>query len=94
MLKVKAENYRSAVAAVVGENGSTVDANVTQRYLQAGFKQYELPAVSQAVFCYFPFKGFVSILIAVFRVYPKLGKYIQVTDLNRHYSFQGSYYKV
>ncbi|EDV28169.1 uncharacterized protein TRIADDRAFT_53491 [Trichoplax adhaerens] len=78
---VKEENCRSVVAAVVGENGSPIDASVKQRYLQAGFKQYELPAVTQAVFCYFPFKGIVSILISVIRVYPKLGKYIQENKL-------------
>ena len=69
--EVDKDKLRSIVGCIV-EGKSVKDLKVvSEKY---GVKEY--PA-SQSVYTEFPFKGKMSILVGVFRVYPKLTAYIK-----------------
>ncbi|KAL3853551.1 hypothetical protein ACJMK2_017086 [Sinanodonta woodiana] len=70
-------NLRYAVGAILSEDGSPVDEDLEKKMMDEGYKVIHLPAVSNVVKTTFPFKSSISIYIAIYKVYPKLCKYIQ-----------------
>jgi hypothetical protein len=50
-----------------------------QLLISKGFICGQLPAVDQVVYSLFPFKGIISVLIAIRRVYPRIRSYIAVS---------------
>jgi len=76
---VPAEKLRWAVGSILAEGNETPDAELVKLFEGHGFKLFNFPAVAQAVSTTFPYNTFLSIYIAVFRVYSALGKYMEVS---------------
>ncbi|KAK3590739.1 hypothetical protein CHS0354_030978 [Potamilus streckersoni] len=74
---VPEQKLRYAIGTILSEDGSTVDEDLQKKMIDEGYKVIHLPAVSNAVKTTFPFKSSISIYIAIYKVYPKLCKYIQ-----------------
>lgn len=69
--EVSKEKLRSIVGCIV-EGKSITDLNeVSKKY---GVKEYPL---SKSLVAEFPHKGYISIMLGIFKVYPKLNKYLQ-----------------
>lgn len=73
--EVDAEKLRSIIGCIVEEKEENDLKNLISKY---GIKSY--PA-SKSVVAEFPYHGKVSIMLGIFKVYPKLSKYI---NENRH----------
>lgn len=58
-----------------------MDEEQKKSLIEDGFKIFQLPSVSYAVRTDFPYSSYLSIMIAVFRVYPKLSEYVKVSFL-------------
>jgi len=55
--------------------------------IEAGFKIIDLPKATHCVLADFPFVSFLSIYMAVWKVYPKMARYIKVKHANKHTDF-------
>lgn len=81
ILKVPGEKCRYAVGALLSEGGVKVEPELKERMKAEGYNIIELPAVTNCVKSSFPYVNTMSIMIAVWRVYPKLSEYIKVRSL-------------
>ncbi|XP_071485902.1 testis-expressed protein 264-like [Diadema antillarum] len=79
-----ASKLRYLVAAVLSEDDAleSDDGLVEERLVKDGFRITEFPAIQRAVGTEFPFPWFISIFIAIFRVYPKLHRVIKKEGLH------------
>lgn len=69
--EVSKDKLRSIVGCIV-EGKSIIDLDeVTKKY---SVKEYPL---SKSLVAEFPYKGYISIMLGIFKVYPKLNKYIE-----------------
>ena len=59
--------------------------------LSEGYQLYEFPQIERAVITDFPFKNFISILLAVWIVYPLLIQFFKVCVGGRGYRRVGGY---
>lgn len=75
---MEAHKLRYIVGAILSEDGSEIDMAVQEKLTQNGYKIAKLPAVSYAVNTSFPYRSALSILIAVWRVYPRMNNYVKV----------------
>nr|KAG5697111.1 hypothetical protein BaRGS_002027 [Batillaria attramentaria] len=82
--KVEANRLRRAVGCVLAEGDEKVDENMRHKFEKEGFKIISLPYVENAVCTKFPYISIFSIFIAVSKVYPKLGVYIEEHKLCAH----------
>ena len=69
---ISEENLRSIVGCIVEDDSITED-------LKDKFSVVKFP-VSPSVIAKFPYKGMVSIIFGVFKVYPKLGTYLEKNE--------------
>jgi hypothetical protein len=76
---VDADELRHVVACVLAEDGKEPDQEIVKKFEEEGFKLHRLPRVENVVRTKFEYKSYVSIFIAVRRVYPLLTEYIQVS---------------
>ncbi|XP_048740320.2 testis-expressed protein 264 homolog [Ostrea edulis] len=81
---VEAHKLRYIVGAILSEDGSEIDMAVQEKLTQNGYKIAKLPAVSYAVNTSFPYRSALSILIAVWRVYPRMNNYVKERKLCAH----------
>ncbi|KAL4226190.1 hypothetical protein ACF0H5_014176 [Mactra antiquata] len=82
--EIPAEKLRYAVGAILTEGVVKVDPELETKMLSEGYKIIQLPQVAHCVTTSFPFVNTISILIAVWRVYPKLNKYIKSHKLSAY----------
>ncbi|CAN7989412.1 unnamed protein product [Ixodes hexagonus] len=75
--EVETMHLRYLVGVVLNDTERPATKEVKQQLESEGFKTASFPAVDHAVTTEFPFRGSVSIMIAVARVYPKLREYIK-----------------
>lgn len=72
------EKCRYAVGSVLCEGEEKPDEELQKMYEKFGFKVFSLPEVSHAVTTTFPCNTSLSYVLGPYRVYPKLGSYIEV----------------
>lgn len=68
---------RYLVGVVLNDTDQPAAPAVKEQLEAEGFKTARFPAVDHAVTTVFPFRGSVSVMIAMARVYPKLREYIK-----------------
>lgn len=81
---VPSNECRYVVGAILAENDEVPDEDQKKKLLEEGYKIFMLPAVSYAVKTDFPFTSYLSIMIAVLRVYPRLSQYVKDRKLCAH----------
>lgn len=75
-LEVPESKLRWIVASFLpDEEGSGTEKRLTSE----GYKLYEFPQIERAVITDFPFKNMISILLAVWTVYPLLKQFFKVS---------------
>ncbi|CAG06802.1 unnamed protein product, partial [Tetraodon nigroviridis] len=72
------EKCRYAVGSVLCEGEEKPDEELQKMYEKFGFKVFSLPEVSHAVTTTFPCTTSLSYVLGPYRVYPRLGSYIEV----------------
>ncbi|KAG0431405.1 hypothetical protein HPB47_021821 [Ixodes persulcatus] len=75
--KVETLHLRYLVGVVLNDTERPATKEAKQRLESEGYKTASFPAVDHAVTTVFPFRGSVSVMIAMARVYPKLREYIK-----------------
>jgi len=80
---VPEEELRYAVGAVLAVTDSGLDIDILrlETLIEAGYKLAVLPKQQFAVVSSFPLRTALSLYVAIFRVYPRLRKYIADTGL-------------
>lgn len=81
---VNVNESRYVVASVLAEDDTEPDKEMVKRFEEYGFVIFKLPKVDNAVRATFPYKSFVSIFIAVQKVYPHLCSFIEEKKLCAH----------
>ncbi|CAC5381658.1 unnamed protein product [Mytilus coruscus] len=81
---VPKDQCRYAVGGMIAMNDDTPDEEQKKYLIGEGYKIFKLPTVSYAVKTDFPYISYMSIILAVFRVYPKLSKYVKEKKLCAH----------
>ena len=76
--QVPSEKLRWAVGAILAEGDQQPDEELVRSMCGKGFKTFDFPLVSNAVKCVFPFRSYLSVIIAIFRVYPLMGEFVKV----------------
>lgn len=77
--QVPAEKLRWAVGTIISEGDELPDQNLVDAFQSKGFYLFFLPAVTNAVRTSFPNRTSLSLLIAIFKVYPLLAEYVKVS---------------
>ena len=72
------EKLRWAVGCIVAEDDEQEDEELVAKLVENGYKKFSTPHVSDAVCTSFPRKTWLSIYIAVMRVYDAIAKYMNV----------------
>ncbi|XP_070394768.1 testis-expressed protein 264 homolog [Dermacentor albipictus] len=75
--EVEVPRLRYLVGVVLNDTERPATKEVKEQLEAEGFKTASFPAVDHAVTTVFPFRGSVSVMIAMARVYPKLREYIK-----------------
>ncbi|KAH9383293.1 hypothetical protein HPB48_024413 [Haemaphysalis longicornis] len=75
--EVEPLRLRYLVGVVLNDTDQPAAPAVKEQLEAEGFKTARFPAVDHAVTTVFPFRGSVSVMIAMARVYPKLREYIK-----------------
>ena len=68
----------------MAEGDQQPDEELVRLMCDKGFKTFGFPLVSNAVKCVFPFRSYLSVIIAIFRVYPLMGEFVKVRGLPAH----------
>jgi len=79
---VPSEKLRWAVGSILAEGNEKLDDELVKLFEGHGFKLFNFPAVQKVVSTTFPYNTFLSIYIAVFRVYAAITKYGKVSVYN------------
>ena len=81
-VQVKQEQLRWAVGCIVAEDDSETNDQLVAKLLENGYKKFSTPRVSDAVCTTFPNTTWLSMYIAIARVYPALDKFVTVSSQN------------
>lgn len=79
--EVPSDKLRYAVGGIISEGKVKIEKDLIKQLESEGFKLVFLPEVSHCVNSSFPYVNTLSILVAVWKVYPCLGRYIQERKL-------------
>ncbi|XP_034541166.1 testis-expressed protein 264 [Notolabrus celidotus] len=82
--KVPGPQCRYAVGSILTEGENKADEELLESYETSGFKVFSFPEVTHVVTTSFPHKTFLSVLLGIRRVYPKLEHYIKKRRLCAH----------
>lgn len=82
--KKESSRLRYIVGLVISENGEAVNEEHKKLLIEWDYKFATFPAIQHAVQTSFPFKSTISIIVAIFRVYPILDEYIEMRSLCAH----------
>lgn len=77
--QIPQEKLRYCVGAILSEGNVKIEEEVQDRMLAEGFKITKLPEVAHCVKTSFPYINVVSVMVAVWRVYPRMSEYIKVS---------------
>lgn len=69
---------RYVVGSILSEEENEADKELLKRYETSGFQVFSFPEVTHVVTTSFPHRTFLSVLLGVRRVYPRLARYIKV----------------
>lgn len=69
---------RWAVGTIIAEGDEEVDPQLKAAYAKEKYLFMELPSIDACVYCEFPHTTMVSILLAIFRVYPEANRFVEV----------------
>ncbi|KAK1799567.1 hypothetical protein P4O66_000447 [Electrophorus voltai] len=78
--KVPGSKCRCVVGSILSEGDETPATELQQLYEKCGFRLFTFPEVTHVVSACFPHRTFLSIYLGVWRVYPRLARYIKVTS--------------
>ncbi|XP_071351656.1 testis-expressed protein 264 homolog [Trachinotus anak] len=81
---VPQQQCRYAVGSILSEGENKADEDLLKRYETSGFNVFSFPEVTHVVTTSFPHRTFISILLSVRRVYPRLQLYIKERRLCAH----------
>lgn len=82
--KVPKPQCRYAVGSILSEGESRADEELVKSYEASDFNVFCFPEVTHAVTTSFPYRTFLSILLGVMRVYPRMMDYIKKRSLCAH----------
>ncbi|XP_074529309.1 testis-expressed protein 264 [Halichoeres trimaculatus] len=82
--KVPGPQCRYAVGSILSEGENKADEELFKSYETSGFNVVSFPEVTHVVTTSFPHRTFLSIVLGVSRVYPKLEHYIKKRRLCAH----------
>lgn len=82
--KVPGPQCRYAVGSILSEGENKADEELLKSYETSGFNVFSFPEVTHVVTTSFPHRTFLSIILGVRRVYPKLEHYIKKRRLCAH----------
>ncbi|CAJ1050618.1 testis-expressed protein 264-like [Xyrichtys novacula] len=82
--KVPGPQCRYAVGSILSEGENKADEELLKSYETSGFNVFSFPEVTHVVTTSFPHRTFLSILLMIRRVYPKLADYIKKRRLCAH----------
>lgn len=82
--EVDSNNLRYLVGAIINDEQTTFNQEFKEKLLRQGFQTASFPSVDHVVMTTFPFKGTLSVMIAIARVYPKLRQYLKERKLCAH----------
>uniref|UniRef100_A0A8C4R3J3 Testis expressed 264, ER-phagy receptor a n=1 Tax=Eptatretus burgeri TaxID=7764 RepID=A0A8C4R3J3_EPTBU len=80
---VPSEQTRYAVGSILSE-GEPPAQDLVKIYEKSGFKIFSFPGVTHAVTTTFPFRTFLSIYLAIWRVFPAIKTYTEERKLCAH----------
>ncbi|XP_041348315.1 testis-expressed protein 264-like [Gigantopelta aegis] len=81
---VKADDLRYIVGSILSEDNSEIDEDLKKKFLDKDFKLHTLPLVTNVVKTTFPYISLLSIFIAIYKVYPRIGAYVEEHKLCAH----------
>ncbi|RXG67937.1 Testis-expressed sequence protein [Armadillidium vulgare] len=82
--KKEPSRLRYIVGLILSENGEPVNAEHKKLLEEWDYKFTTFPSIDHAVETSFPFNSTISIIVAIFRVYPMLDEYIERRSLCAH----------
>ncbi|XP_039629384.1 testis-expressed protein 264 homolog isoform X1 [Polypterus senegalus] len=82
--QVPAEKCRYIVGSILSEGEEMPSDELVRLYEKFGFKMFSFPEVTHVVMTAFPFRTFLSLYLAIRRVYPALEGYIKERKLCAH----------
>ncbi|XP_008284311.1 testis-expressed sequence 264 protein [Stegastes partitus] len=82
--KVPGTLCRCAVGSILSEGENKADEELLKRYETSGFNVFSFPEVTHMVTTSFPHRTFLSALLGIMRVYPRLDHYIKERRLCAH----------
>ncbi|XP_026868269.2 testis-expressed protein 264 [Electrophorus electricus] len=82
--KVPGSKCRCVVGSILSEGDETPATELQQLYEKCGFRIFTFPEVTHVVSACFPHRTFLSIYLGVWRVYPRLARYIKNRKLCAH----------
>lgn len=82
--KVPGPQCRCVVGSILSEGENKPDEELLKSYETSGFNIFSFPEVTHAVTTSFPNRTFLSVLLGIWRVYPRLGHYIKERRLCAH----------
>lgn len=78
---VSSHELRYAVGAILSDGVKPEPAGVRERVAEHGFRVATFPAIEHAVLASFPFHAALSVVIAIWKVYPALREYMKKQSL-------------
>jgi len=82
--KKQAHKLRYIVGVILSENGSPTKPEEERLLEEHGYRMITFPAINHAVQTSFPFASTISIIVAIMKVYPALGYYVENRQLCAH----------
>uniref|UniRef100_A0A2R5LEI1 Putative sterol metabolic process n=2 Tax=Ornithodoros turicata TaxID=34597 RepID=A0A2R5LEI1_9ACAR len=82
--EVEPMQLRFLVGAILNDSLCPADETLLKKLQEEGYRTVTFPAVDNVISTTFPFRGSVSVILAVARVYPQLKEYIKEKHLCAH----------
>eukprot|EP00062_Callorhinchus_milii_P006341 gi/632946729/ref/XP_007888702.1/ PREDICTED: testis-expressed sequence 264 protein [Callorhinchus milii] len=82
--QVPPEKQRCIIGSILSEGDEKPSEELVKLYEQFGFKIFSFPEVTHVVMTTFPFTTFLSLYLAMYKVYPVMNDYIKNRKLCAH----------
>ncbi|XP_018542232.1 testis-expressed protein 264 [Lates calcarifer] len=82
--KVSASQCSYAVGSILSEGENEADEELIRRYETSGFNVFSFPEVTHVVTTSFPYRTILSVFLRLWRVYPRIQRYIVEKRLCAH----------
>ncbi|XP_033114688.1 testis-expressed protein 264-like [Anneissia japonica] len=86
--RVPSDKLRYIVGVILSEGDEEPDKELKEKLLSYGYSFYSFPEVTNMVYTTFPNTSFLSVTIAIQRVYPAFSSYIEDNGLSAHPLFE------